>query len=129
MLYPPLNDSFFLHIFMSNSHCNAVLFHQYRCCICTCTKTTSKQGGYFPSFYQLLLLIFLVQTMFNIQLHQTLFETMHNRLRGSIWFLNVQKKSKSKRLFLTQGTPKTDNFAFFVKIMTQILCKIIFSLC
>ena len=31
------------------------------------------------------------------------------------------KKSKSRRLFLTQGTPKTDNFALFVKIMTQIL--------
>ena len=46
---------------------------------------------------------------------------MHNRLRGSIGFLNVQKKSKSKRLFLTQGTPKSDNFALSVKIMTQIL--------
>ena len=40
---------------------------------------------------------------------------------GSIGFLNVQKKSKSKRLFLTQGIPKSENFALFVKIMTQIL--------
>ena len=49
--------------------------------------------------------------------------TMHYRLRGSIGFLNAQKKSKSKRLFLTQGTPKYDKFALFVKIMTQILCQ------
>ena len=48
---------------------------------------------------------------------------MHYRLRGSIGFLNAQKKSKSKRLFLTQGTPKYDNFALFVKIMTQICTK------
>ena len=47
--------------------------------------------------------------------------TLHYRLRGSIGFLNVQKKSKSKRLFLTQGIPKSDNFALFVKILTQIL--------
>ena len=46
---------------------------------------------------------------------------MHYRLRCSVEFLNVQKKSKSKRLFLTQGIPKSDNFALFVKIMTQIL--------
>ena len=32
-----------------------------------------------------------------------------------------QKKSKSKGLFLTQGTPKYDNFALFVKIMTQVV--------
>ena len=50
-------------------------------------------------------------------------EAMHYRLRGSIGFLNAQKKSKSKRLFLTQGTPKYDNFALFVKIMTQICTK------
>ena len=56
-------------------------------------------------------------------------ETLHYWLRRSIGFLNVQKKSTSRRLFLTQGTLKTDNFALFVKIMTQILCKIIFSLC
>ena len=54
---------------------------------------------------------------------------MHYWLKWSIGFLNVKKKSKSKRFFLTQGTPKTDNFAFFVKSMTQILSKIIFSLC
>ena len=54
-------------------------------------------------------------------------QPLHYRLRGSIGFLNVQKKSKSKRLFLTQGTPKTDNFALFVKIMTQILK--LFSAC
>ena len=47
--------------------------------------------------------------------------SMHYRLRGSIGFLNVQKKSKSKRLFLTQGIPKSDNFALFVEILTQIL--------
>ena len=46
---------------------------------------------------------------------------LHYKLRGSIRFLNVQKKSKSKWLFLTQGIPKSDNFALFVKIMTQIL--------
>ena len=46
---------------------------------------------------------------------------LHYRLRCPIGFLNVQKKSKSKWLFLTQGTPKYDNFALFVKIMTQIL--------
>ena len=34
---------------------------------------------------------------------------MHYRLRGSIGFLELQKKSKSKQLFLTQRTPKTDN--------------------
>ena len=52
---------------------------------------------------------------------------LHYRLRGSIGLLNVQKVSKSRRLFLTDGTSKTDKFALFVKIMTQILCKIIFS--
>ena len=52
---------------------------------------------------------------------------MHYRLRGPIGLLNVQKVSKSRRLFLTEGTSKTDNFALFVKIMTQIFCKIIFS--
>ena len=46
---------------------------------------------------------------------------MHYRLRGSIEVLNVQKKSKSKRLFLTEGITKSKNFALFVKIMTQIL--------
>ena len=46
---------------------------------------------------------------------------LHYRLRCPIGFLNVQKKSKSKGLFLTQGTPKYDNFSLFVKIMTQIL--------
>ena len=51
------------------------------------------------------------------------FQSLHYRLRGSIGFLNAQKKSKSKRLFLTQGTPKYDNFALFVKIMTQICTK------
>ena len=47
---------------------------------------------------------------------------LHYRLslRGTIGFLNDQKKSKSKRLFLTQGTSKTDNFELFVKVMTQI---------
>ena len=45
---------------------------------------------------------------------------MHYRLRCSIGFLNVQKSPKEK-LFLTQGIPKSDNFALFVKIMTQIL--------
>ena len=34
-----------------------------------------------------------------------------------------QKKSKSKRLFLTQGIPKSKIFALFVKVMTQILCQ------
>ena len=52
--------------------------------------------------------------------------TVHNRLRDSIRFLKSFRKSKSKRLFLTQG--RGDNFALFVR-MTQILCKIIFSLC
>ena len=46
---------------------------------------------------------------------------MHYRLRCAIGFLNVQKKPKSKRSFLTQGIPKSENFALFVKIMTQIL--------
>ena len=50
------------------------------------------------------------------------FVTLHYRLRGSMGFLNVQKVSKSRLLFLTEGTSKTDNFALFVKIMTQILC-------
>ena len=53
--------------------------------------------------------------------------TMHYRLRGPIGLLNVQKVSESRRLFLTEGTSKTDNFALFVKIMTQIFCTIIFS--
>jgi len=48
-------------------------------------------------------------------------DPLHYRLRCSIGFLNVKKKFKSEGLFLTQGTPKYDNFAFFVKIMTQIL--------
>ena len=48
-------------------------------------------------------------------------DTLHYWLRCPIGFLNPQRKSKSRRLFLTQGTPKTDNFALFVKIMTQIL--------
>ena len=49
--------------------------------------------------------------------------TMHSdyRLRCPIGFLNVQKKSKSKRLFLTEWIPKSKKFALFVKIMTQIL--------
>ena len=55
------------------------------------------------------------------------FPSMHYRLMGSIGFLNVQKVSKSRRLFLTEGTSKTDNFALFVKIMTQIFCTIIFN--
>ena len=41
-----------------------------------------------------------------------------------IWVFKRKNKSKSKRLFLTQGTPKYDNFALFVKIMTQICTKI-----
>ena len=49
------------------------------------------------------------------------YQSLHYRLMCPIGFLNVQKKSKSKRLFLTQGIPKSDNFALFVKIMTQIL--------
>ena len=49
------------------------------------------------------------------------FIPLHYRLRGSIGFLNVQKVSKSRLLFLTEGTSKTDNFALFGKIMTQIL--------
>ena len=52
---------------------------------------------------------------------------MHYRLRGSIGFINMQKVSKSRRLFLTEGTSKIDNFALFVKNMTQIFYKIIFS--
>ena len=48
---------------------------------------------------------------------------MHYRLRCPIGFLNVQKYSKSKRLVLTQGIPKSETFALFVKIMTQILCQ------
>ena len=47
---------------------------------------------------------------------------MH-RLRCPIGFLNVQKNSKSKRLVLTQGIPKSETFALFVKIMTQICTK------
>ena len=54
---------------------------------------------------------------------------MHYRLRGPIGLLNVQKVSKSRRLFLTEGTSKTENFALIVKIMTQIFCTIIFSQC
>ena len=46
---------------------------------------------------------------------------LHYRLRCPIGFLNIQKKSKSKRLFLTEGITKSKNFALFVKIMTQIL--------
>ena len=38
------------------------------------------------------------------------------------------KKSKGKQLFLTQGTPKTDNFELFLKNVTKILRKII-SVC
>ena len=47
-------------------------------------------------------------------------QPMHYRLRGSIGFLNVQKKSKSKRLFLTEGISKSKNVALFVKILNQI---------
>ena len=50
--------------------------------------------------------------------------TLHYRLRGPIGLLNVQKVSKSRRLFLTEGTSKTDNFALFVKIMTQIFAQL-----
>ena len=53
--------------------------------------------------------------------------TVHYRLRGPIGLLNVQKVSESRQLFLTDGTSKTDNFALFVKIMTQIFCTIIFN--
>ena len=53
-------------------------------------------------------------------------DTMHYRLRGPIGLLNVQKVSESRRLFLTEGTSKTDNFALFVKIMTPIFCTTIF---
>ena len=42
------------------------------------------------------------------------------KILWSTGFLNVHKKSKIRQLFLAQGTPKTDNFALFVKIMTQI---------
>ena len=52
---------------------------------------------------------------------------LHYILRGPIGLLKVQKVSESRRLFLTEGTSKTDNFALFVKIMTQIFCTIIFS--
>ena len=48
-------------------------------------------------------------------------KSMHYRLRCPIELLNLQKKSKSKLLFLTEGIPKSKNFALFVKIMTQIL--------
>ena len=48
-------------------------------------------------------------------------DPMHYRLRSSNGFLNMQKVSKSWRLFLTKGTSKTDNIVLFVKIMTQIL--------
>ena len=58
----------------------------------------------------------------NIKTMKLLPPSLHYRLRGSIGFLNVQKVSKSRLLFLTEGTSKTDNFALFVKIMTQILC-------
>ena len=58
-------------------------------------------------------------------LHCTLYMycicTMHYRLRCPIKFLNIQKKSKSKVLFLTEGIPKSKKIALFVKIMTQIL--------
>ena len=54
-------------------------------------------------------------------IYKTLPPTMHYRLRGSIGFLNVQKKSKSKRLFLTQWTPKTDNL--FQRQVLSILTK------
>ena len=46
---------------------------------------------------------------------------LHYRLRCTIGVLNVQKKSKSKLLFLTEGIPKYKNFALFVESMTQIL--------
>ena len=39
----------------------------------------------------------------------------------------MQKVSKSRRLFLTEGASKTNNFALFVRIMTQIFYTIIFS--
>ena len=48
-------------------------------------------------------------------------QSVHYRLRCNIGVLNVQKKSKSKLLFLTEGIPNSKNFALFVKIMTQIL--------
>ena len=48
-------------------------------------------------------------------------QTLHYRLRCTIGVLNVQKKSKSKLFFLTEGISKSKNFALFVKIMTQIL--------
>ena len=38
---------------------------------------------------------------------------LHYRLRGPIGLLNVQKVSKSRRLFITEGTSKTDNFVLF----------------
>ena len=38
---------------------------------------------------------------------------LHYRLRDSIRFLNVKKKSKCKRRFLIQETSKTDHFAHF----------------
>ena len=53
--------------------------------------------------------------------------SMHYRLTGSIGLLNVKKVSKSRWLFLTEGASKTNNFALFVKIMTQIFCSIVFS--
>ena len=52
---------------------------------------------------------------------------LHYRLKSPIGFSNMHKVSKSRRWFLTEGTSKTDNFALFVKIMTQIFCTIIFN--
>ena len=48
-------------------------------------------------------------------------KAMHYRLRCPIGFLNVQKKSKSKQLFLTEGISQSKDVALFVKIVTQIL--------
>ena len=50
-------------------------------------------------------------------------------LRDSTRFLNVQKKSKSKQLFLIQGISKTDNFAIFVKDFDMNSFQNVFSAC
>ena len=66
--------------------------------------------------------VWLCTVLIQLDKQHNLGDPVHYRLRGSIGFLNVQKVSKSRLLFLTEGTSKTDNFALFVKIMTQILC-------
>ena len=86
-----------------------------------------------PNHWSMILMVLLASVIKNILIltpskrNMSVGSPLHYRLRCTIGFLNVKK---SKWLFLTQGTPKYDNFALFVKIMTQILYQksfIVFS--